>query len=210
MAFTTIARRVVNWDAGEPEIEVPAPVIPAVVKGVITPAPARPATPEESSLRTGQTDRDNSLVVEAKPSRNGHKSEMVRKLNNEERNFFRQSFLRKNGEFEEDDCVALKAGVSEDVAIFQVTGFISYLHRDVAQGRTTLPNLPAYLEWMHMKYEGLWSQYNNPRFQDIRYQNEQARRSGRRPEASIPIEEVPIRPQFATRPTFKAFPRRGR
>jgi len=207
--FTTMQRRVVNWDVDEMVVEEEAPKAPPAIS--VAPAPARPATPETSSLRVGQTDK--SLVAEPKPkvtrnrTGNGHTPEFKRKLNDTERAFFRSSFLRKDGRFEEDGCVTLKSGVHEDVAIFQVTGFISYLHREVAQGRIELRDLHAYLNWMHTKYEGLWSQYNNPRFTAVRLRNQQARRQGQAPSVTIPFDEVPIQ-QF-TKPKFKAFPRRG-
>jgi hypothetical protein len=155
-----------------------------------------------------------AIAVQVKPkitrnrTGNGHKSTMVRKLNDQERNFFRSSFLRKNGEIEEDDCVAMKAGVANEVAIFQVTGFISYLHRDVALGRTQVRDLPAYKEWMRTKYGALWAQFNNPRFTEVRHRNAAARALGQ-PMVNIPLQEIPIRKQFSTTPNFKAFPRRG-
>jgi len=207
MAFTTIAKRVVNWDVGEPEIvSKPAPVIPAVVR------PAVPVTAETSSLRLGQTDKNLVAEPRQKITRNrtgnGHTSEFVRKLKDPERNFFRSAFMGKDGLIQEDDCNVLLSGVDDEITIWQVTGFISYLHRQVAQGLIQLRNLPAYLEWMQTKYEGLWTQYNSNRFTSVRVVNEQSRRRGEPATVSIPIEEVPIRPAYA-RPNFKAFPRRG-
>lgn len=139
---------------------------------------------------------------------NGHKKTMTRKLFDDERNIIRGAFAQKNGQFEEDDCVQLKANrLNPVVAIFQVTGFVSYLHRAVASGMTQLRDLPAYLNWMEQKYSSLWAQYNNPRFVALRSENARARSSGQRM-ATIPIDEVPL-VNFSTRPVLTAFPRAG-
>lgn len=139
---------------------------------------------------------------------NGHKKTMTRKLFDEERNIIRGAFSQKNGQFEEDDCVQLKATrLNTVVAIFQVTGFVSYLHRAVASGMTQLRDLPAYLNWMEQKYSSLWAQYNNPRFVALRSQNSEARRTGQRM-TTLPIDEMPL-VSFSTRPVLTAFPRAG-
>lgn len=195
-----IMRRV-NWNRAAQIIEEEK--VPAVVQTVPTmvidtqldftpPETATAIQPRITRNRTG----------------NGHKSEMVRKLNDSERNWLRAAFLRKNGQIEEDDCVTFKGQmISDCIAIFQITGFISYLHRDVAQGRTIVRNLPAYLNWMQTKYGTLWAQYNNPRFTAMRNQNQAARNQGR-PLQAVPISSVPIQPQFSTTPNFVAFSRR--
>jgi hypothetical protein len=139
---------------------------------------------------------------------NGHKKQMIRKLIDSERDYFRREFLSKNGQITEDFCVAMKRNVSPDVAIFQVTGFISYLHRDVALGRTQVRDLMAYCEWMRTKYEDLWAQYNKPIFVQTRQQNAQNRATGR-PLVGIPMEREPIVQQFNGDPSFKFFPRKG-
>jgi hypothetical protein len=202
--FITFQKRVVNWDANEAIVEE---------EPVATPAPSSPVTAETSSLRLGQTDR--SLVIQPKPNnRNGHRSEMVRKLNDGERVWLKNKFIQKNGQIANDDCVAFKGQMISDViAIFQITGYISVLHRYVALGRLELRDLSAYLNWMEFKYQGLWSQYNNERFTAIRRTNTIARVRGRQPTANIPIEEVPIQTSAGTviyaEPVFKTMPRRA-
>jgi hypothetical protein len=69
---------------------------------------------------------------------NGHKKEKVRNLFNHERDYLRSAFLLRGGMLNEDDCLGLKANMAAEVAIFQITGFISYLHREVAQGKIHL------------------------------------------------------------------------
>jgi hypothetical protein len=144
---------------------------------------------------------------------------MVRKITESERTWLKERFLRKNGQIEDDDCVTFKSQmVSETIAIFQITGYISVLHRYVALGRLELRNLGAYVSWMERKYrdkagQSIWTQYNNARFVTIRTTNQQARQLGRPAEATIPIEEVPIQtmegPVIYATPVFKTMPRRA-
>lgn len=206
-----IMRRV-NWNRTaqvvEQEVPEPAPVTPS-------PAPVIQTAPTPKVMDRSGSVTQTATAVQPKPkitrnrTGNGHKSEMVRKLNDSERNWLRSAFLRKNGQIEEDDCVTFKGQmISDCIAIFQITGFISYLHRDVAQGRTLVGDLQSYLNWMRDKYGALWAQYNNPRFTAMRTYNQATRRTGR-PLQAIPISSVPIQPQFSTTPNFKAFPRRG-
>jgi hypothetical protein len=211
--FTVVPRRVVNWDFNEADVGEEPVATPVLLP---SPSVAVPATAETSSLRLGQTDR--SLVAEprsnrVRPSRNGHRSEMVRKLNDDERAWLRTKFLQKNGQIANDDCVAFKGQIISDcIAIFQITGYVSVLHRYVALGRLELRDLPAYLNWMHEKYRGLWSQYNNERFTAARRTNQVDRVNGRQPTVNIPIAEVPIQTSagvLSTVPTFKVFPRRA-
>jgi hypothetical protein len=140
---------------------------------------------------------------------NGHKKQMVRSLLPQEKDFFRANFLAANGMLEEKDCTVLKEKVSEEVAIFQVTGFISYLHRDVASGRTVLQDTRAYLEWMRIKYPHLLIQYNSERFIHARHINEVGQRQGLAPTAHVSTDEEPIVPMTRGGPVFKVFPRKG-
>jgi len=194
--FITFQKRVVNWDANEAIVEE-EPV----------------ATPVLSSLVIPQTST-KSRVIEPKVKTNngnGHRSEFVRKINDLERAILKSAFLHKNGQIANDDCVLFKRQLSQQLAIFQITGYISVLHRYVALGRLELRDLSAYLNWMEYKYQGLWSQYNNKRFTAVRIVNTASRVNGQQPTANIPIEEVPIQTSdgvLSVTPVFKAWPRR--
>jgi len=215
--FITIQKRVVNWDFNEAIVEeepVTTPVPPPRVVIHQTPSMHR----EYTGLTDGGRHSPHykkSLVIQPKPhNRNGHRSEMVRKLNDSERMWLKNKFLQKNGQIANDDCVAFKGQMISDViAIFQITGYISVLHRYVALGRLELRDLSAYLNWMEYKYQGLWSQYNNERFTTIRRTNTIARVQGRQPTATIPIEEVPIQtsagPVIYVEPVFKTMSHRA-
>jgi hypothetical protein len=196
--FMTIQKRVVNWDMNE---------------AVFDEDPALPPDPRPKGVI--HQNPKKSLAIQPKPhNRNGHRSEMVRKLNDSERTWLKNKFLQKNGQIANDDCVVFKSQmISDCIAIFQITGYISVLHRYVALGRLELRDLSAYLNWMQEKYQGLWSQYNNERFTTVRRTNTIARVQGRQPTATTPIEEVPIQtlagPVIYAEPVFKTMSHRA-
>ena len=170
---------------------------------IVKPEPSPPVSP--SQPLTHNTFEQPQKVRNG----NGHHSEMVRKLNEGERAQLKNKFLSKNGQIANDDCVIFKGQmISDCIAIFQITGYISVLHRYVAMGRLKLRDLNAYKEWMHAKYKGLWNQYTSERFSKVRAANMRSLYKGQEPTATIPIEEVPIETTagpLSTTPTFKVF-----
>lgn len=102
---------------------------------------------------------------------NGHKKEKARDLNDNEKNYLRSEFISHNGQFIYKDCTKeLKPQMGSDIAIWQVTGFISYLHREVAAGQLDLPNLPQYLDFLKDKYPSMAARYESQKFQQLRAQ----------------------------------------
>jgi ribosomal protein L7/L12 len=101
-------------------------------------------------------------------SGNGHKVGIKRKMNSAEKDLIRAEFMNKNGLAENDYWVGFKKGkIDDEIGIFQITGFVSYLHRQVAFGSIDLPNLPEYISWMKTKRD-LWAQYNSPKYTEYR------------------------------------------
>jgi len=159
-----MAKRKIRW---EPAVIVPAPSLPE-------------ESPPEIDSQPGIILESNGTqtFVQAKRTYkkrlgNGHQSVKVRDLLDGERDSIRKLFLIKDGQIEDDDCVGFKEQVKwEDIGIFQITGFVSVLHTDVAEGIITLKNLGAYETWMRTKYgETLWARYNLPLYVEIRKQN---------------------------------------
>lgn len=111
---------------------------------------------------------------------NGHVSAKKRDLYDSERDkIYRELFLPKNGQIENDDCVCFKPSLDPEVSIFQITGFVSVLHTEVAEGILQLRDLVSYEKWMSNKYGGtLWARYNNPRFVAVRQMNLEALANG--------------------------------
>lgn len=134
-----------------------APVIPTPIPVV---EPTRPTTPPPPPPPA------TFPIVNSVPagSKNGHKIEKVRDLLDSERDVLRGEFFRKNGITNEDDCVRLlddRMGIQ--VAIFQVTGFFTYLHAEVAKGKIVLNDMPAYLRHLS-SMRALYARYNSPKY----------------------------------------------
>jgi hypothetical protein len=156
-----VGKRKVRW---EPAVEEPAPTPSLEEFQASLPGP----DPKPDIIVTSEV---SQILVEGKRAYkkrtgNGHKSEKVRDLIDSERHLIRNYlFIPKNGQIEDDDCVVFKNNVSElnEIAIFQITGFISVLHTRVAEGGLQVNDLVAYESWMRTKYgETLWARYNLP------------------------------------------------
>ena len=104
---------------------------------------------------------------------NGHRSTMVRKLFDDERDIIRAQFLKLNGQIHEDACLPIKNLLGSEVAIFQVTGFISLLHTYAAMGRLQVNDFPAYENWMKTQRK-IWARYSSPKYQALRIKAAQA------------------------------------
>jgi len=116
----------------------------------------------------------NTIPLPPKPrSGNGHKSEKKRPLSDSEKNFIRSEFMKLNGQFEEDACVSIKNKLDPDVAIFQVTGFVTYIHLQIARGEIEVPDMNSYLKFIQ-KHRNKWATYNSPKYQRMRHQRKAA------------------------------------
>lgn len=187
------------WDPSEQIVEEEKPLPQSA------PPPPSISEPVPEPVQT-------AALVRSKITRNrtgnGHKKEKVRDLEDPERNFFKNTFLSKNGQLEADACTVLKQGVAPEVAIFQITGFISYLHREVAQNRLELNNLQAYCSWMHERYQDLWEQWNRPAFVNVRRANAENRAAGR-PLQRVSTQQEPTVFIASKKPELKPFAKRG-
>ncbi|RKY82669.1 hypothetical protein DRQ07_00670 [candidate division KSB1 bacterium] len=93
---------------------------------------------------------------------NGHKKEKVRKLYDWEKNIIRFEFIKLNGQIYEDACLKIKARLGKEVSIFQVTGFVTLLHKYVSLGKLELPDMASYIIHIKQKHK-LWVQYERNR-----------------------------------------------
>lgn len=114
-------------------------------------------------------------VVSGPRNGNGHKAEMKRKLNSDEKDIIRTEFTRLNGEFEDEkkSCTAMLTQMGTEITVFQVTGFVSYLHREIASGRWSVPDMDSYMAFLE-NHKKMWAQYNSPKYQNLRAQNTSA------------------------------------
>jgi hypothetical protein len=169
------------------------------------PQPAPPPPPKPIQLVT-KPKQEEPLAVQPKRTYkqrigNGHKSTKVRDLYDPERDSMRHNlFLPKNGQISDDDCVDFKPQLASEVGIFQITGFISVLHTEVAEGRTQVKDLVAYENWMRTKYGGtLWARYNNPLYVDARKKNNNLIAQGLKPVHKVTKDQaiqVSLTPKF--------------
>lgn len=118
-------------------------------------------------VSTPEPKLDGGIEVLKPRSGNGHKIEKVRNLDGSEKNGIRSFFLAKNGCIENDACVEYKKHLSADVAIFQVTGFVTYLHLCVATGKLTLSNMKNYRTFLK-GHRNLWATYDSPKYRALR------------------------------------------
>jgi len=118
-----------------------------------------------------------------KPARvgNGHKIEKKRDLTDEEKGLIRDFFTGRNGQIENDACVEFKKNLDPDIAIFQVAGFVTYLHHLIAMGKWTVADMTAYISFLK-SHRALWSTYDSPKYRALR------RRLGIVDESSRPAE----------------------
>jgi len=109
----------------------------------------------KKTVQSGQsveTEQSNSLIPVQ--SGNGHKSEKVNALEEWEKDLIRNEFIKLNGEILRDTCLDIKKKLNKDTAIFQVTGFVSLLHKYVLKGEINLPCLDRYYNFQYLKKHG--------------------------------------------------------
>lgn len=105
---------------------------------------------------------------------NGHTIGIKRKLNNTEKDNIRADFKRLNGEYEDQkkSCTALLPQMGTEITVWQITGFVSSLHREIAAGRAgvLVNDMDAYLKFLE-NHKKLWAQYTSQKYQNLRTQN---------------------------------------
>jgi len=128
-------------------------------------ASAQPATspPPKAASGSGVTTDNSDPSVPGAISRarngNGHAANKVRDLEDSERDTIRTEFTTLNGQIAEDACLPILEMLANEITIFQVTGFVSYLHREISCGRLMMvADMASYEAWMK-KQRKLCEQY---------------------------------------------------
>jgi len=114
------------------------------------------ATPSGLEKRPGL--EEYKPVITRNRSGNGHKKAKTRKLYDWEKNIIRFEFIKLNGQIHEDACLEIKNRLGKEVSIFQVTGFVTLLHKYVSLGKLRLPDMTSYVIHLKQKHK-LWAQY---------------------------------------------------
>lgn len=134
-------------------------IIPGLCKeeikdNIIQPEQIEPVSlPIESKKDIPEKPEINSDIP--KGSLNGHKASMKRKLEEQEKDFIRSQFINLNGIIYEDVCIKIHKELGKEVTIFQVTGFITLLHRYVAKGEIELRDMGSYLTALDERRQGI-------------------------------------------------------
>jgi hypothetical protein len=130
--------------------------------------PTPPVTTPPEPLTIADITDPSTPAAPKKRNGNGHAKNKVRSLLDGEKDSIRSEFLTLNGQIDEDACVRLKKNkMPPEVSIFQVTGFVTYLHLKVAGGELDVRDLPAYLAFLQ-KHRDMWSRYNSPKYVAMR------------------------------------------
>jgi len=126
---------------------------------------------------TGKTSivKPVSEKLDSSVSGNGHASTKTRKLYDDERDFIRTRFIELNGEFDDKKKYAseLLETLGTDISVWQITGFVSALHREIAAGEMIVPNMPSYLSFLS-NHRRMWARYNSIKYKNLRADNEKA------------------------------------
>jgi hypothetical protein len=138
---------------------------------VVTP-PTTPVADPVATTPVAQSGKGRSFsapVTTTKRNGNGHKSAKVRDLLDGEKDHIRSCFQGCNGQIAEDKCVDMKqhTQIGTEISIFQVTGFVTYLHKEIAMGKSSVGDMDAYLKFLQ-GHRSLWSTWNSPKYQAMR------------------------------------------
>ena len=103
---------------------------------------------------------------------NGHVANIKRKLNDTEKDEIRADFLRLNGEYEDSkkSCTVLLPHMGSEITVWQITGFVSFLHREIASNNFSVPDMDSYMKFLE-NHKKLWAQYNSPKYKNLRAGN---------------------------------------
>jgi hypothetical protein len=137
----------------------------------------KPKKKKTSSIRKSSSKVSGPILTETRPdisrSGNGHKSLKIRDLFDEEKDIIRMKFMDLNGQIKEDACLEIQKRLGTEVAIFQVTGFVTYLHLQIAEGKFEVHDMMNYLMFLQ-SHRNRWATYNSPKYRNKRIQSQAA------------------------------------
>ena len=125
-----------------------------------------PSTLTKKEEETGVKNKKHPIAkVQPKEAenKNHHPIAKVRPLNEAEISKIRDRFIELDGVIPNDTWVELKKNMSKDISIFQITGQVVRLHREVAKGTITIKNKKAYTAAIQAK-RNKWKTYNSEKY----------------------------------------------
>jgi len=146
-------------------------------KGLEIINPITPQKPEtiQPKIETSHQTVNTAALTQTVRSGNGHKIAKVRSLSDHEKDRIRKFFQAVNGEIRPDSCRRLWESMtqepdSKDISVFQVTGFVTYMHSEVMGGLASVRDLPRYMAYLQSHRE-MWLKYNSPKYAAMRVSN---------------------------------------
>lgn len=175
-----IGKRRVLWDSGEqifegaPVVGAPSPSLEPIQAPTLEQFQASLPGPEVIGIAEKEV-----IIVQPKPTRNykqrtgnGHAVAKVRKLTDEEKTKIRKWYVIKSGMIDKRDCTEFKIDCfPSEITVWQITGFVSLLHNEVAEGVIGLPQILSYVNWIKDRQGALWARWNNPQYIKVRHAN---------------------------------------
>lgn len=126
------------------------------------------AEPKETVVRKVKVEKAfkevKAEIASKDTGKNGHAKEATRSLTDQEKQMVRLAFVKANGVIPEDFCLRIKENLGPLVSIFQVTGIVASLHRQVAKGQLQLKNMEAYQTSIEAHRKS-WAAYKSERYQ---------------------------------------------
>jgi hypothetical protein len=111
-------------------------------------------------------------ILKSYQPKNGHyKAVTTRPLTDDERNLIKEKFLKWGGVIKEDATKRLKKDIP-DVTIFQITGAINGLHRQVQKGFIQVKDPLRYQQVIQAKRQ-MWATWKSPKYQDLKFKLQQ-------------------------------------
>lgn len=113
---------------------------------------------------------NSTTVIKKKESimknKNHHPIAKVRPLTEAEIKKIRNRFIALDGVIPDDTWANLKKTMSDDISVFQITGQVVGLHREVEQGTIVLRNKRAYTLSIKAR-RNKWATYNSKKYRDF-------------------------------------------
>ena len=117
---------------------------------------------------------------------NKHEALYRRPLNPHEETIIKVEFLKLNGVFEplKKDCTRIKNLLGDEVSVFQVSGYVTRLHKLAMSGELEMKDRRAYLATLR-SHRNHWLTYEGEKYDEMR---EAAKASARKPKFGVRVE----------------------
>jgi hypothetical protein len=151
---------------------------------------------EEKQVVTAVKHAVEAVNNPAPVPQNKHAITAKRPLTEQEQEVIRREFLKLNGIFEESkkDCTRIRNLLSDDVSVWQVSGYVVKLHQLAKAKELSMKDRRAYLSANRGHYKH-WLSYNGAKYDEMREKSgvtlgKVMTLSARRPRFAVPATQV--------------------